>query len=351
MLSQSVEAQRVIHVGKPRVVALSDSLPGTLTSTRSLVIVRTLPFSEGNAQIRGEWRKMATELHRNFLKMGIDPVGYIQENDLFSGAEAQRGYLSLLENRQVKQVICVQEKPGQGYEMVVGQFDSEHLFVAGSRVWVAESEDLELLLLRLGRQILRQNLPKQNFLSPEVPEFLEDVRVVTGTRLESIPDRIRSLPLAVAGFTRAKSPSTSDPQVLREVENYNRWIDEQNMALKIILDQLYRFKYEIVDVETAEEAYQKGYQYVLFPLTSTGANVKWQLGYPTSATETEYIMQTYPDLQEVKLVRIPVNGMVTKFYLRQTIVKDLHTGSKWDADSDWQSALKNFLVNLNKAVP
>ncbi|MEQ9302292.1 MAG: hypothetical protein RJQ14_00140, partial [Marinoscillum sp.] len=81
---------------------------------------------------------------------------------------------------------------------------------------------------------------------------------------------------------------------------------------------------------------------------SIGKSIKRILNYQGLKTETHYVSSTFDAVGKSTLERISVDANVTKYYIKQTIVKDVHTG-EWDADATWELALRNFVLNLRKA--
>ena len=69
------------------------------------------------------------------------------------------------------------------------------------------------------------------------------------------------------------------------------------------------------------------------------------LDYNITQGETDFvsIIPIMPD--QTKAKPIPKDAIVTKFYVRQNISKNIHVG-EWDADTSWQAALNNMIGNL-----
>ena len=59
------------------------------------------------------------------------------------------------------------------------------------------------------------------------------------------------------------------------------------------------------------------------------------------------IIPIMPDQTRVKT--IPRDAIVSKFYVRQNISKNVHVG-EWDADVTWQEALTNMIGNLSQEL-
>lgn len=139
-----------------------------------------------------------------------------------------------------------------------------------------------------------------------------------------------------------------DQQLLDQISQYNTEVARKNERIKEIM-KAYPFKYDLVQETDESKLYDSGYQYALMSVSSTGRSVKRILNYPSSKSETHYVSATISNEGETALKRIPVQANITKYYIKQTIVKDVHTGKVWDADAPWEEALRNYILNLRKA--
>ena len=152
------------------------------------------------------------------------------------------------------------------------------------------------------------------------------VAPIAASASNNYPDRLRRLTLGV-------------PRLPNE---------EENEQLIRILDA-YPYEYELFDYRDDEDAFRQGYQYILQRMTSAGSSVKKLLNYQTIEEETDYISTVKGEVERTELKTIPVDARITKFYIRQTVTAEVHVGTEWDADTDWQSALANYLNNLRIA--
>ena len=73
------------------------------------------------------------------------------------------------------------------------------------------------------------------------------------------------------------------------------------------------------------------------------------MNYQTIAKETAYISTVKGDSTNTILKTIPVDALVHKFYIRQTVTHEVYVGKDWDADNTWSKALENFILNLKRA--
>lgn len=335
---------KLVSLGGLKFLTIGNTLPETLTNTRSAVIIST--SSSYHRERRPAWKPFVEEVHKSFRKIGIDAIVYIHANDLNAGPEVTQAYLTILSERKVNNLIYIHHAPeGNAISMTITRFFHENFIEPGQLAWAERHEDWDRLALRLGRQVLRQELVRSNFLIPEGPEYLDDLVIYDGTRLENFPSRMKSLPIAVVPFSPASQENIQEPEVIRQIQLYNDSIQALNRELVEIL-KLYPYEYELVKETDMKSLYDAGFQYVLFPIGTSAKTVKNILDYQTNSTETAYISVTYNSEGKRELKQFPVNALVWKYYIRQTIVRDLHTGEVWDADATWQAALTNFIFNI-----
>lgn len=352
-LSMLLYAQRteIVNAGGPAMIAISDQLPEGLSSERSVVIISVPSQADGAFSIRGDWKKLAMTCHKFFRKIGVDPIAYIHQADLNAGPEVNAAYLRLFAARRVENLILIRQEgdfPDQVYTMTITGFAGDTFVKNGQPGWQESHPEVERIMVWAGRQVLRQQLKRSNLLIPEYPEYLQDLAIFEGTRLESYPSRLQSLKLAVVAFQSVPLDNTLDAEAAEKIAAYNRSVDEKNETLRQIMSS-YPFKYDLVTQTSEDELYKAGYQYALMPLSSTGGGIKQILNYATAPSETHYITNSFDAEGKVVLKRIPVNANVTKYYVKQTIVHDIHPGKVWDADVSWELALQNFIFNLNRA--
>ncbi|MEQ8470275.1 MAG: hypothetical protein RIC35_03780 [Marinoscillum sp.] len=340
----------IVNLSGPKFLSLSSQLPEDLTRERVIVVISVPSKQSGRFEIRGNWKDLAQKSHKFFRQIGVDPVGYIYQDDINAGPEVKSAYLELLSSRQVKNIVMVEQSGSAtevNYTLTVTPFAPEGFVTNGQLGWRDTHEELERVMIRLGRQVLRQELTRSNLLIPEFPEYLNDLVVFKGNRLENYPSRLASLKLAVVKFQEVKISSEMNQALIDQVNAYNLEVAEKNKRIVEIMSQ-YPFQYDLVDASDEDQLYKMGYQYALMPLSSTGRSIKRILNYQSLKTETHYVSSRFDAQGNGLLERIPVDANATKYYIKQTIVKDVHTG-EWDADATWDLAMHNFVYNLRKA--
>lgn len=337
----------VVNIGGITTVNLTNKVPDLLTSERSIVIINQPAILKSGFDIRADWKKLADKTHKVFRKIGIDPIAYVYQDDINAGPEVYNAYKNIFNSRSVKNIVLVQqvgEYPRESFKILVTEYAPETFVKKDQAAWQESGRDLEEVMVKLGRQVLRQDIARSNFLIPELPDYLGDLQIFTGTRYETYPSRVRSVKLAVVAFQKVKTEDSSNASI----EEYNRMIDAKNEKLVSILAK-YPYQYELVSESDEDKLYKAGFQYALLPISSSARSVRELLQYPTTANETQYMTNVNRDGKN-ELLRIPTNANVTKYYIKQTVVKDIHLGKIWDADTSWEKALDNFLFNLMKSL-
>ncbi|WP_258102985.1 hypothetical protein [Marinoscillum sp. MHG1-6] len=321
-------------------------VPEDLTSSRSVVIIDVPDQDVKGFKVRADWKKLARTAHGGLKQIGVDAILYLNRDDLKAGPEITLVYENVLMNRRVSNLILIQEV-GEGYEKAykLKIFDKVQGIALYDPYYSITAPGMEELMLLLGRQVLRQGVSRSNLLILDQPEYLDNLSLFSGTRFVNVSSRLKSQTLAVILFDTITAPSGLSEQDLVEIKNENVLIRQQNAELANIM-QRYPLKYELVYFKGIEDLYRKGFQYVLLPVISTGKTIKKMLDYETSDAETMYVSETQHLNDKPVLKKIPVQAVQAKYYIKQTIVNDIHVGKRWDADVSWQQALNNFLDNI-----
>ncbi|MEQ9306596.1 MAG: hypothetical protein RJQ14_21965, partial [Marinoscillum sp.] len=142
----SYAQKEIVNLSGPRFLSLDSELPENLTSERVVVIVSVPSTTSGKFEIRGDWKALAQKSHKFFRQIGIDPVGYIYLDDINAGPEVKSAYLSLLNQRQVKNIVIVSKSgslPNEHFTITVTPFMSEDFVTNGQLGWKETHEELE----------------------------------------------------------------------------------------------------------------------------------------------------------------------------------------------------------------
>ncbi len=294
-------------------------LPLTLITERSLVVMEWPLESSGEFQLRGDWQKVTKQVQQNLGLMGVDAIGFVHGDDWTASAESQAIFRQFFETRQVKQLIRI----GQANGLYVLSIEP---WGGNTSPWRIEGGSLNQVLFRLGKAIKESGQVAENFLPADEPEIYVDVPFSKWTASVNYPDAIKRLKIGVA-----KRASDAD----------NRKLEQ--------LMQRYPFAFELIDYTDDEDAFRRGYQFVLVSMSTTGESIKRLLNYKTVSGVTHYMSTVAADSTQTKIKAIPADAFVHKFYFRNTVNHEAFVGTDWDADVSWQQSLTNFIQNLRIA--
>ncbi|XOV92606.1 MAG: hypothetical protein ACFHWX_20665 [Bacteroidota bacterium] len=351
---QQIQAQNIsiIDFGGFRPVIISEKLPEDFTSSRSVVIISAEedPDKQG---FRPDWQKFAEKIHSNLRMMYIDPICYVYIDDLNAGPDVKAAFIAEFKSRGVKNLIFVERKfvgLNEAYSIKIAKFNGQSNLIAETeKVWMQKDAPFDLIMLRLGRQIIRQNIERSNFLIPETPNILSDLPLFPGVHFSAYPGLIRRANLAVIIPEKYPLYNGISQDEIAVLEQENLRIERKIQEIESLMS-LYPYKYELVSYTDDEALYKKGFQFALLPIHTTGTNIKNMLNYKISGTETDFISMVPKDGIGMNLKTIPVNQTVNKYYIKQTIAHDVYVGKEWDSDYSWESAFRNFIINLSRAL-
>ena len=290
-----------------------------LVTERSLVIMDLSLEKSGEYLIRGDWEGQAQEVQSQLKLTGVDAVAYLHNDDWEASTSSQDAYRLFFATRGVRNLIVISNEEGL---FSISIFD----FQTQMENWKANGGSLNQAIFRLGKEIKRMGLTIENFLPIDVAEVFTDIPFSKWSVSQTYPDRIKRMTIGIAQF--------EDPA--------------KNEDLKRLVE-LYPFRYELFDYTDDEDAFRKGYQYVLLNMTTAGSSIQSLLNYQGGIAETDFISTIKGDSSSTALKTIPVGANVTKFYFRQTVNHEVFVGRNWDADVSWRSSLENFIHNLRIA--
>ncbi len=330
-----------------RQVEHGNYIPASIHSERTVVVVKTPPI-QNHYKHTGDWQQLSEQGHNALKKMGLDVIAYINHDDLNADRYLQHAYAKILKDRNVRHILFL-SFIHNAYEIVLGTFSDDARIIAnGSKVFRVQSDKLNHLLYNFGREIRRTQYTFGNFLIPEKPEYLDNISIVDNLHLKNYPGQLRRSLLAVERFEQISLPKNAGEDVTTAVHVYNQVVVEKNTALEKIIAK-YPFDYVLIDPMSDEDLLRRRYQFVLRSLHTSGESIRKILNYKLNPNETDYvsIIPIMPDNTTIKTIR--KDGIVTKFYIRQNITKNVHVG-KWDADEDWQKALAHFINNMIQSM-
>lgn len=327
-------------------VAVNQKLPKDLLSGRAVVLVDT----DSKQLISGDWKKISRELHQYLVRMKIDPVLYMYMGDYLSGRETTANFYTHLDSRDIQFLIVLEYFPGRGQEeikLLLTTFHPEKSLMApGQEGWQRSGSSIKEIAGALANDIIRAELPLNNFLIPDQPEFLEDIQLITKRKFPVYTTDIRIEKLAVPYFDSiyVKDPSKYPAQIISQINAYNTEVGRKNRELEQLMAS-YPYKYELMKYSDDGRYYfTRGFQFVLMGVEARGSSLKKLLDYDPGVNITHYVSQRN-DAKPPITVKIPSEQHSHKFYIKHTISGNVYMGDVWDAGTTWQEALQNYITN------
>ncbi len=284
-------------------------LPENLLSSRSVVV-----YSNTIAQ------KALDEMQLSFQKTGIDAVAYFDIDVLLAGKDMGRALAFNFNKRDIQNFVFML-KNGNTYRTYITGFDTKENFVEENQMaWSLEDTSLPELLKKIYRAAAG-GLKRTNLLINDVPETDLSVNPISGRRSEFFAIDMKVDPTAIPKFG-------------------NETMDKELESIFTI----YPLKYKLTEPNLSERDLRgQGSLYVLCYVYTRGSIAREILGYDMSKPESAYVSVTYPN-GEAKLKTYPKDEYVYKFYFKHIESGNVFLGTKWDADTTWQQALKNHLM-------
>ena len=297
-------------------ILLSAQITEKLVAERTLVVVKFAPQKSGDYLVRGEWQTKANELQSKLKYTGVDAIAYLHSDDWNASPTNRDAYRLFFTTRGVKNLVEIVEEDRL---FKVSVYDFQTL----EKVWETEGGSLDQAILRIGREVKRLGFDVKNFVPIENAEIFTDIPMAKWSASQNFPTRVKGIKIGVDSFDS----------------------EQENEELNALMSK-YPFEYDLIDYTNDEEAFRKGYQYVLLHMTTSGSSIKKLLNYQSGDDETAFISTVKGDSSNTRIITIPADANVTKFYIRHTVREEVFVGKDWDADLSWQSALANFIHNM-----
>jgi len=290
-------------------------VPDGLLSKRAIVL-----YDESLSQ------KELEETQKAFQQTGIDAVAYFITDHVLAGPDPVRSFTAYLNNRAVDFLIFLEKD--KGYTISFARYNyTKELVDKSTSAWKISNNNLSELLLTIFRMSISFQ-KKQNLLINDYPESDVALKYFTGRRNETYTSDAVSFKIAVTKFGDEKADA----------------------ELEQILKEHFPVKYELVDPKLEErELSNRGFRTVLRFVHTRGSVAKEILGYDLSQL-AHSITTVYFVNGEADLKTIPANQTIYKFYVKHIEYGNIFLGKGWDADINWQDALKNHLQAMKEAL-
>lgn len=322
----------------------SQYLPEGLRNNRSAVIIlpKTTSLPSGASESE-DWMKLVNETHPLLVKMGIDPVLYINHRNMVASNQALSGYATRLQNRRVKNLIFITHDKGK-FELVVAPFSKEDIIAKNISSFKIKADTFDKLMYDFSWSLKRAEQRFSNFLIPEYPQLDKGITIIEKERVKRYPGQLRRSKLAVEKFTKLSTEKIADKKLKERIMSYNNKVEENNKQLDSILKQVYPFEYILIEPMNQDQLMRNRLQFVLRNSQTTISALRSQLGYEKvlDGKKAKSVIPLMPDRRYYK--SMSGQTIAYKFYLRQNISKNIHVG-EWDADIKWQDALQNYINN------
>lgn len=321
-------------------------LPETLISGRSVVMVNT----NTDELISGDWREKAIELHEYLVNVKVDPVAYFYWQDFKAGLTATANFTAMLNERNIANVILFDYFPdtaASDYSIKITAYDVENsLFTNGQSAWMIEGNEIREMVRILGQDIIRADMPYQNFLISDFPEFFDDTQLLPKRRFPVYTTDIRIEKLAVPLFDsiEVKKPELVPQNILRAINDYNSKVAKNNRELRQIMTS-YPYKYDLVPYrEDGRFYFSNGFQFLVMGVHARGRTLRKMLDYELTRNETDYMSVHIVNGKPITK-KYPADQPVHKYYIQHTISGNVYIGDAWDAGATWQEGLQNYIDN------
>ena len=317
-----------------------DRLPNNLTSGKSVGIMI--------ANTPDEAEELAYTAHPIFAKSGVDVVSYYHVDDLFAGKALSEPLADEFELREIVQLIFLIRKQ-TGYQVVITPFSKDENFVKhGKKAWKMESNQLFDIVDQVYR--MSASLERRNFLISDAPEFGTFSYKVDGRRYEAYKPDLKTEKLAIPLYQLKTLPESLEGKPGYEktksaINVHNELLKEKNRQIKNAFSD---YPYPHVFIEeplTEKQLREKGYNYVLNSLHTSGNTIREVLKYEKKPGVTDYIVVRMSE-GKGEIVRIKGEAPVYKYFIRNIPSDTYYLGAKWDADLTWIASLNNHVQLL-----
>ncbi len=339
------QGQENIDFLNEKMFTLNDNyLPDGLLKTKSIVLIK-MPET-GVDHKRGNWKKLAREIHGYIVARGIDPVWYFYINDIYAGPDLTKSIANSLITREIENVVIFNKINERSYDLYITTFNkNEYFFKQGQNSVKIHAVSTAQINRDLAILIDRKDLIRENLMVLETPEYYNQTSLIRGKRFQQYAVDLKLDKLAIPELKSLGNiliPVNLSISTREEGKLNNTDSMQVSPDLQTILKQ-YPYEYAILKYNFDEQAIRKkGYPFVLLWLHNTAPVIQNILKYPTV---NDGDIKTGDQNQEE-------DGelLVYKFYIKHIYTGDVYLGTTWDADTNWHKALQNHIEQFNKSI-
>lgn len=299
-------------------IIVNGTLPEDIRSGKSLMLI----MCDSTTSCEN-WKQLAEEAQPVLAQSGIDAVATYYFEDVLSGVEPFRTFLTEFESRNITHLVIIRQSIN-GYDVLLTPFHKNDLIKEGQPAWKTSSAELSKAMQNIYLAASNSGYKVRNFLILRQPEYGNMVNIFQARRAEFYDLNFSSDKLAVYPFA-------DTAEIHRVMEAYP-------------------YKYEIIDASIPEkELRSEGFDFVLYYVHTRAENTKKLLGYEANDKVTSYISETLKD-GKTTLSTISKETPVYKFYIKHVYSGNIFLGKKWDAATQWQDALSNYIALLRQEL-
>ncbi len=300
-------------------------LPKDILSTRSIALI-----SVPKGSPKGEWKKWATEMQKFFATVGVDVVAYLSIDELDKNVTSQQELTrDIFSKRGIKNLIILSVLDIENkFLFGVGSYNRKWTFFdEKSSFWLKETDDLDNVWADLETLFKTDTYRRRNLLVLDTPEFFE-LSISFTSRTERFTKLMESQKIAIPAHVALDDDPNRIVRLKADIINGTEdrsgpATELKNSQLKSIIGQ-YPFEAEIVNLnEKNEDGWlRSGYGFILYNASGNESELRQKLKYTGKSKG---------------------GTLLTKFYLKQLRTGNLYLGREWDAATDQNQALLNFI--------
>lgn len=304
-------------------------MPSSFLEGKSVVLISNAP----QARPPMLWTQLANDIHKGLVSAGGDPVAYYELEDVAISTEVQAGFAAQFFKRKISSIVILTRKPNGEVQLNVGPFSNNANMIQTNGLWQLESSDIGKLTESL--EAIGKTQRSKNYLVLEVPEYPAGASATANSRrfLNRNPLNLDvfklGIPLSGSSGESGFLGTFRYDLLGKSSETIAAEQDAEKSGLEDIFKELYPHQFEfLTTTKTDAELIRERVQFVLVKVEAREADLKRSMGLDITGVDESRI--------------------VVKYYIRFLVRDELYIGPEWDADPNWDTALKNFLTNLRK---
>ncbi|NHE59469.1 NTPase [Cyclobacterium sp. GBPx2] len=290
--------------------------------------------ASGTAAPALTWKGLAEEVHPALIRAGGDPIAYYELEEVILSDAIKNTYAAFFNQRLVKNIVLLIRKNNGDYYGHIFPFSGNANIISPGNSWSGTSSNLEGLKEELAS--IGTGKKSENFLVIEVPEYpivpgLE-ASAAGSAYIPRAPLNLDAFKLGILltgasgneGFlTTFRHDIYGKPEAQVEAEQR-----AEREGLESIFSNNYPYQVEfLTSAKSNQELIAEGIQFILMKQEGREADLMQSMGVPVQDIEN-------PD------------RIVVKYYIRFLVRNELYIGETWDADPDWNKALRSFLRQI-----